>query len=191
MARPTKYDWNDIRKHYEAGMNQAEIVLQFECPKSSLSEKIKQEKWTQSELVKSYIKGSVEVNEQKANIIEQDVRLVEIADNIIEEQSRRRNLIFNVTEKIVKNIDKAVSQKIDILDDKGKVIRQEDLLLDSKSAKEYIDAVDKASITLGVNQRHSNSQININNENNQATQNKIEVNKELILETLQSFEDEY
>ena len=178
MARPSKYDWRDIRKHYEAGMSQSEIVLQFECPKSSLSEKIKQEKWTQSELVKSYIKGSVEVNEQKANIIEQDVRLVEIADNIIEEQSRRRNLIFNVTEKIVKNIDKAVSQKIDILDDKGKVIRQEDLLLDSKSAKEYIDAVDKASITLGVNQRHSNSQININNENNQATQNNIAIDWE-------------
>ena len=48
-------------------------------------------------------------------------------------------------------------------------------MLDSKSAKEYIDAIDKASITLGVNQRHSNSQININNENNQATQNNIKI----------------
>jgi|GEM_PF-4606701 len=26
MARPSKYDWNDIEKHYKAGMSQADIV---------------------------------------------------------------------------------------------------------------------------------------------------------------------
>ena len=43
MARPIKYNWEDIKKHYEAGMSQTDIVLEFECPKSSLSEWVK--KW--------------------------------------------------------------------------------------------------------------------------------------------------
>ncbi|RBQ30660.1 hypothetical protein CRU92_10830 [Arcobacter sp. FW59] len=87
-------------------------------------------------------------------------------DKEVNEQLRLKNLVFKATEKIIKNIDKAVSQKRDILNEEGKVIRQEDLLLDSKSAKEYIDAIDKASLTLGINQRHSNSQINVNTQNN-------------------------
>jgi hypothetical protein len=172
VARPTKYNWEDIKKHYEAGMSQAQIVLEFECPKSSLSEKINKEKWTQSEQVKTYIKGSIEVNEQKANLIEQDVRILEIADNIISEETRRRGLVFNLTEKILNNIDKTISEEIEIKDDKGKVIEKKEMSLDSKSAKEYIEAIDKASITLGVNQRHSNSQVQINNTNAQQNNTK-------------------
>ena len=73
-------------------------------------------------------------------------------------------------EKIVKNINKAVTQTVPILNDKGEEIGREDLILDSKSAKEYIEAVDKASLTLGVNQRHSNTVIN--NANLQENENK-------------------
>ena len=167
MARPSKYNWKDIRKHYEAGMSQSEIVLQFECPKSSLSEKISKEGWTQSELIKSYIKGSIEVNEQKANIIEQDVRLVEIADNIIEEQSRRRNLVFNASEKLLvkatQMIDK--NQTVDKINVGTGIQQIEPRELDSSDLKNLADTIDKASITLGVNQRHSNSQVQINNSN--------------------------
>ena len=75
------------------------------------------------------------------------------------------------------------------MDEEGKEIGQEDLLIDSKSAKEYIEAIDRASITLGVNQRHANSQVNISNTN--ATQTNIELNKDIVLQTLKSFDDEY
>ena len=191
MARPTKYNWEDIKKHYEAGMSQAEIVLNFECPKSSLSEKINKEGWTQNEQVKAYIKGSIEVNEQKSNLIEQDVRIVEIADSIVDEHSRRRNLVFNATELLVKRATTMIKEnkttdKISV----GAGIQQiEPRELDSSDLKNLADTIDKASITLGVNQRHSNSQVNIQNTN--ATQNNIEINKEIVLKTLQSFDDEY
>lgn len=191
MARPTKYNWEDIKKHYEAGMSQAEIVLNFECPKSSLSEKINKEGWTQNEQVKAYIKGSIEVNEQKANLIEQDVRIVEIADSIVDEHSRRRNLVFNATELLVKRATAMIKEnkttdKISV----GAGIQQiEPRELDSSDLKNLADTIDKASLTLGVNQRHSNSQVNIQNTN--ATQNNIEINKEIVLKTLQSFDDEY
>lgn len=191
MARPTKYNWEDIKKHYEAGMSQAEIVLNFECPKSSLSERINKEGWVQNEQVKAYIKGSIEVTEQKANLIEQDVRIVEIADSIVDEHSRRRNLVFNATELLVKRATTMIKEnkttdKISV----GAGIQQiEPRELDSSDLKNLADTIDKASLTLGVNQRHSNSQVNIQNTN--ATQNNIEINKEIVLKTLQSFDDEY
>ncbi len=190
-GRPTKYNWEDIKKHYEAGMSQAEIVLNFECPKSSLSERINKEGWVQNEQVKAYIKGSIEVTEQKANLIEQDVRIVEIADSIVDEHSRRRNLVFNATELLVKRATTMIKEnkttdKISV----GAGIQQiEPRELDSSDLKNLADTIDKASITLGVNQRHSNSQVNIQNTN--ATQNNIEINKEIVLKTLQSFDDEY
>lgn len=168
MARPSKHNWEEIKKHYEAGKNQAEIVLEFECPKSSLSEKIKSEKWIQSEQVKAYIKGSLEVNEQKANLIEQDVRIVEIADNIIDEQTRRRGLIFNATEALLKKATRMIekNQTIDRLSCGDGVQNFEPRELNSADFKNLADTIDKASITLGVNQRHSNSQINVNTQNN-------------------------
>ena len=177
MARPTKYNWEDIKKHYEAGMSQAEIVLNFECPKSSLSEKINKEGWTQNEQVKAYIKGSIEVNEQKANLIEQDVRIVEIADSIVDEHSRRRNLVFNATELLVKRATTMIKEnkttdKISV----GAGIQQiEPRELDSSDLKNLADTIDKASLTMGVNQRHSNSQVNIQNTNAVQTNNNIDI----------------
>lgn len=176
-GRPTKYNWEDIKKHYEAGMSQAEIVLNFECPKSSLSEKINKEGWTQNEQVKAYIKGSIEVNEQKSNLIEQDVRIVEIADSIVDEHSRRRNLVFNATELLVKRATTMIKEnkttdKISV----GAGIQQiEPRELDSSDLKNLADTIDKASITLGVNQRHSNSQVNIQNTNAVQANNNIDI----------------
>lgn len=177
MARPTKYNWEDIKKHYEAGMSQAEIVLNFECPKSSLSERINKEGWVQNEQVKAYIKGSIEVSEQKANLIEQDVRIVEIADTIVDEQLRRRNLVFNATELLVKRATAMIKEnkttdKISV----GAGIQQiEPRELDSSDLKNLADTIDKASLTMGVNQRHSNSQVNIQNTNAVQTNNNIDI----------------
>ena len=179
MARPSKHNWEEIKKHYEAGKSQSEIVLEFECPKSSLSEKIKSENWIQSEQVKAYIKGSLEINEQKANLIEQDVRIVEIADNIIDEQTRRRGLIFNATEALLKKATKMIekNQVIDKISVGDGVQNFEPRELNTADLKNLSDTIDKASVTLGVNQRHSNSQVNVNTQNNieNNTQNNIVV----------------
>lgn len=177
MARPTKYNWEDIKKHYEAGMSQAEIVLNFECPKSSLSERINKEGWVQNEQVKAYIKGSIEVNEQKSNLIEQDVRIVEIADSIVDEHSRRRNLVFNATELLVKRATTMIKENktTDKISVRAGIQQIEPRELDSSDLKNLADTIDKASITLGVNQRHSNSQVNIQNTNAVQTNNNIDI----------------
>jgi len=44
--------------------------------------------------------------------------------------------------------------------------------------KHIVDSIDKASITLGVNQRHANSQVNISNTN--AVQSVTKIEREFI-----------
>ena len=177
--------WDKAKEYFEAGLSLSEIELRTEISKSQISKRASKDKWEKGNEKKQLISQAIEVAIKKETLKETALL---VHNEIVNEQLRRQNLIFNVTEKIVVNIDKTLSQKMDVLDDKGNVLRQEDILLDSKSAKEYIDAIDKASITLGVNQRHSNSQVNI--QNNNANQN-IEINKDILLQTLQSFDDEY
>ena len=113
--------------------------------------------------------------------------------NTAQEEIYNRNLITNATQlNLVRTMEYLSNNKK--LEKVSVGTGLQDLVevgLGADDFKQCQDAIDKASITLGVNQRHSNSQININNENTNAQQNKVEINKDLILETLQSFEDEY
>ena len=89
-------------------------------------------------------------------------------DKEVNEQLRLKNLVFKATEKIIKKatdiIDSGkVTDKLNI----GDGVQQfEPRELNTTDVKNLADAIDKASITLGVNQRHSNSQINVNTQNN-------------------------
>lgn len=172
MARLTDVQRENIKNALLLGDSQYKVAQDFNISSATVNKIYKSIDEKTLLEVKDIVKEEVAI---KSTLSNQSESFVKAFEDKVNEQLRRQNLIFNVTEKIVKNIDKAVSQKIDIFDEEGKVIRQEDLLLDSKSAKEYIDAIDKASLTLGVNQRHANSQININNENTNAVQNNIDI----------------
>ncbi len=172
MARLTESQREDIKNALLLGDSQYKVAQDFNISSATVNKIYKSIDEKTLLEVKDIVKEEVSI---KSTLSNQSESFVKAFEDKVNEQLRRQNLIFNVTEKIVVNIDKTLSQKVDVLDDKGNVLRQDDVLLDSKSAKEFVDAIDKASITLGVNQRHSNSQININNENNQATQNNIKI----------------
>lgn len=95
MGRPSKYNWRDIRKHYEAGMTQSEIVKKFGCDKGTLSKKIKQEGWGVSQLANDYISEAIEVNQLKNQLNQQDERVCEIADEIIIEKTKYISFFSN------------------------------------------------------------------------------------------------
>lgn len=96
-------------------------------------------------------------------------------DKEVNEQLRLKNLVFKATEKIIKKatdiIDSGkVTDKLNI----GDGVQQfEPRELNTTDVKNLADAIDKASITLGVNQRHSNSQINVNTQNNIQQNNNV------------------
>ena len=97
--------------------------------------------------------------------------------NTAQEEIYNKNLITNATQlNLVRTMEYLSNNKK--LEKVSVGAGLQDLVevgLGSDDFKQCQDAIDKASITLGVNQRHSNSQININNENNQATQNNISI----------------
>ena len=168
MARLTDAQREDIKNALLLGDSQYKVSQDFNISSATVNKIYKSiDEKTLSE-VKGIVKDEIAIKSTLAN---QSESFVKAFEDKVNEQLRRQNLIFNVTEKIVKNINKAVTQTVPILNDKGEEIGREDLILDSKSAKEYIEAVDKASLTLGVNQRHSNSTIISNNSNVQENKN--------------------
>lgn len=97
-------------------------------------------------------------------------------DKEVNEQIRRQGLVFNATEKLLKKIDYAMEkhkpvEKVNIGEGIQKLVPVQ---YGANDYKNFADAIDKASITLGVNQRHSNSQVQINNSNNQQTNIEVE-----------------
>lgn len=160
--------WEKAKGYYEAGLSLAMIKDKTGIDRSAISKKAKIQQWQQGKNI-DYIEAKEIIAVKKSTENQQSLMC---ADEIADDNIRRKNLVHGLTEKILNNIDKSVSQTIKIKDEEGNET-EEDILLDSKSAKEYIEAVDKASITLGVSQRHSNSQVVVNNQNNQ--QNNLEI----------------
>ncbi len=180
--------WNKAREYFEAGLSLSEIVLRTEISKSQISKKSKLENWQKGNEKKQLIAQAIEVATKKETL---GNTALEVHNEIVSEQLRRQNLVFNASEKLLvkatQMIDK--NQTVDKVNVGAGVQQIEPRELDSSDLKNLADTIDKASVTLGVNQRHANSQVNISNTN--ATQTNIELNKDIVLQTLKSFDDEY
>jgi len=148
LARPNKYDWDEIKRHYQSGMSQKDIVSKFKCPKSSLSTKIKSDNWDINELATSVVHGKVKVSEQITELSEQDYELARVASNIGEERAKNVELIHNSAKFFLgKAVNKAKDQSATM----------EDLYKGSK-------IVTETGMNLGVIDRHA-PKTEINNQN--------------------------
>ena len=88
---------------------------------------------------------------------------------------RRQNLVFNASEKLIKRtqdliISNRTVEKVSVGDGIQSFQERE---LNTADLKNLADTVDKASMTLGVNQRHANSQVTVNNTNAQQNNESI------------------
>ena len=148
--------WDKARTLFESGkLSLSEIATQTGIDKSSISKKAKIQQWSSVEN-SDYIDAKVLIYEKKSTLpIEKINTLDDIANNII----RRKNLVYNASEK-------ALVKLTGLIDD----------IDEAQDMKHIVDAIDKASITLGVNQRHASSAV-INNANVQQ-----EVNNKMIVE---------
>ena len=150
--------WNKAKEYFEAGLSLSEIVLRTEISKAQISKKSKIENWQKGNEKKQLISQAIEVTEQKETLNE---TALQVHNELVDEQLRRRNLVFGNAEKL--------ARKINLMTDEVE---------EAKDIKDLVDANDKLSITLGVNQRHSNSQVNIQNTN--AVQSVTKIEREFI-----------
>ena len=149
MARLTAEKREDIKNALLLGDSQYKVAQDFEVSPATVNKIFK-------ELDKNLVAQTEKiVNDEiaiKSILATQSERFCKSFDDKVNEQLRRQNLVFNASEKALVKL----SGLIDDVDE-------------AQDMKHIVDAIDKASITLGVNQRHSNSQVQINNSNNQQT----------------------
>lgn len=95
-------------------------------------------------------------------------------------EDNKRVRIYDTSFKILDAIDGILKKgKVEEKVSVGDGVQQfEERYINANDTEKLANAVDKLSITTNVNQRHSNSQININNENTNAQQNNIAIDWE-------------
>lgn len=162
--------WEKAREYFEAGLSLSEIVLRTEISKAQISKKSKAENWEKGNIKKQIISHAVEVATTKETLNE---TALNVHNELVQEQLRRIGLLYNGVEKAVKKMTALIEhgkieEKINVGDG---VQRFEERKLNTSDIKNAIDGFDKASITLGVNERFSNK-VEVNNANVQEIEEK-------------------
>lgn len=166
MPRPSKYDWDEIKRHYEAGMSNPDIIRKFKCDKGSLSKRINKEGWVVNQLANSMIKGKVEVLQLESQLVDIDVDLARVSNEIADD--RAEHLIFfrnsalrnqNLANKAIGAIENAIEE--------AKTPKEKDeLAFNSLGVMRDHTFITKSNkeIVLG---KDIETQVNIQNNNNQ------------------------
>ncbi len=180
--------WDKAKVLFELGKSLHYINEVTEINKGSISRKAKKEGWKKAELqpLKVEAKGLNDdiatINQKTATLIQKVAKLsdfeITILDEVIQDEQKGKNLIFSNTnlalirsnQQLTKGTKKAMT-KVKQYNGSGQVCGEQielyEIELDPKDIREHIELTDKASITLGVNQRHAPK---IDVTQNQATQ---------------------
>lgn len=167
MARLTDSQREDIRNQLILGESQYSIARDYQVSSATVNKIFKTIR--EDEFLTNEVKDEIAI---KSKLNTQSESLVKAFDDKVNEQLRRQGLVFNATEKLLKKIDYAMEnhkpvEKVNIGEGIQRLVPVE---YGANDYKNFADAIDKASITLGVNQRHSNTVIN--NANLQENENK-------------------
>lgn len=172
MARLTDKQRDMIISDFNIGVSQNQLALKYECSPATINKLCKG-------LEPKYKDKVNTVVAIKSELSKESEYQSECFDKEVNDKLRREGLVFNATEKLLKKasqmIDKnSVVDKINVGDG---VQNFEPRELNTSDLKNLSDTIDKASITLGINPRHANTNIKVDNNNTQ-----IENNNNLIVE---------
>jgi predicted DNA-binding protein YlxM (UPF0122 family) len=158
--------WEKAREYFEAGLSLTEISDRIGISKPQISKKSKAELWEKGNEKKHLVSQAVEVAIGKEKL--KETALI-VHDELVNEQIRRQGLVFGATEKLIKRANRMLdsNQTIEKVSVGDGVQSFEPRELNTTDLKNLSDTIDKASVTLNVNPRHSTQQINVNTQNNQ------------------------
>ena len=140
MARLKEDQWETLEADYHTGMySKNQLAEKYEISHTAVNKRLKDIKPKFQDLVSTQIAI-------KAELSEQSFKQVSAIETVVSEAMKNRNLVFGVTQKAMKKLQ----NMIDNTDNPNDI-------------KTIIDASDKASLTLGVNPRFANTQIQQNN----------------------------
>lgn len=203
--------WNEAKFLWELDKPLSYIVEKTGISKAQISKKSNKEQWkkeTEGNTLKSEIKAFEKeketIKQKETDLVRRVSNLEEyqitILDDLLQEELGNKSLLFSTAnlslirknQLLTKN-SKQVVEFETIYGEDGKPMSKTPVVIDIELSptdlKTIDEGIDKNAVSLEIAPRHSNSQVNIQNTN--ATQNNIEINKEIVLKTLQSFDDEY
>lgn len=139
MARSliTPEQWEKAKEYFEHGLTLKEISDRTGITRGAISKKSKSEEWDKDSPKKQLLSQAVEVSALKETLKETPVSL-EVHEELHKEQLHYKNLVYRLQEKALKKADTMLDQ-LDTPND----------------LKTVVEAVDKASITLKVSDRHA------------------------------------
>lgn len=159
--------WKKAKAYFEAGKSLTYIAEKTGISRSQLSKKSKAEEW-QKEKTKHLKDAVVELEAEKETLETKNETVrkqlseledyeVEILEELIEDESRVKSLLTNATVLNLVRINQALKQntKVEKLGIGDGMQTFAEVGLGSGDYKQLQEAIDKASITLGVNQRHA------------------------------------
>jgi predicted transcriptional regulator len=181
MARLTDEQREKILSDFHIGKSQNELAKKYSCSPATINKLCKG-------VIPKYKDKVNAVVSIKSELSEESEYQSECFDKEVNDQLRRKNLVFNATEKILqlssemaeKNSKQVVVKVKEYSKEHGssESLDKIDVELDASDLKNLAETVDKSSITLGINQRHSNSQVVVNNQNNLQQNATIELSEE-------------
>lgn len=135
--------WERVKAYYEAGTHSlSQIQESIGISKSKISERAKKEQWERGRNA-DYIEAKVVLANKKGT---EKGTTLQVLDDIADEVIRHKRLVYSIQEKALAKAEIMLGQ------------------IDSPSdLKTIVDAVDRASITLKVSDRHAKSgDVNVN-----------------------------
>jgi len=202
--------WDQAKVYFELGKSLNYISKTLNVNKSTISRRAKKEGWECKKLqpLKDAVVGvtieNATIEEKKATLGAKIATLndyeVQILNDVVSEESGLRSLLFSTTalavirsNELLKKNKKTIMMKVSNYDDDGKRIGDDyepyEVPLSVSDIKDVVESTDKASITLGINQRHANSQVTVNTQNNN-TQH-IELTEETVKKVIADFDNDY
>ena len=187
----SKEQWSEAKFLWELDKPLYYIVEKTGISKGQISKKSNKEQWkkeTEGNTLKSEIKAFEKeketIKQKETDLVKRVSNLEEyqitILDDLIQEELGNKSLLFSTAnlslirknQILTKNTKQVIAYET-IYSDTGKPISKKpvavDVELEPNDLKTIDDGIDKNAISLELAQRHSNSQVQINNSNNQQT----------------------
>lgn len=170
MARLTDKQRDMIISDFNIGVSQNQLALKYECSPATINKLCKG-------LEPKYKDKVNTVVSIKSELSKESEYQSECFDKEVNNQLRLKQIVFNASEKLLVKATEMIKkgQTVDKINVGAGIQQIEPRELDSSDLKNLADTIDKASLTLGVNQRHSSSQVNIQNTNATQVNNNIQI----------------
>jgi len=140
MARLSESQWESLEADFHTGMySKNQLADKYDISHTAVNKRLKDIEPKFQRLVSTQIAI-------KSELAEQSCKQVSAIETAVDEAIRNKNLVFGLTQKALKKASLLLDNTENMYD-----------------INTAVQLADRASLTLGVNQRHSSSQVNIQN----------------------------